>query len=114
MSLSEFEIKRIEKPVKAYCENRYPKHMRNELYLDYRIENQSVIIFAVRPHWKIENEIMEEKIAKATYIKNKKEWKIYWQRQDLKWHGYEPVSAVKSIEEFLKVIENDEYACFYG
>jgi len=53
-------------------------------------------------------------IAKATYVKNKKIWKLYWQRADMKWYGYEPEAEVKSVEEFLEVVEADKHACFYG
>jgi hypothetical protein len=114
MALSEFEIKRFEKPVKAYCANKYPAHIRNELYLDYETKDQSIILFTVRPRWNNPSEIAKGMIAKATYIKSKKVWKLYWQRADLKWHGYEPRSEVKSIEEFLEIVEADDYGCFYG
>ena len=41
-------------------------------------------------------------------------WKLYWQRADLKWHGYKPKTEVNSVEEFLEIVEADEYGCFYG
>ncbi|HKL26212.1 MAG TPA: DUF3024 domain-containing protein [Desulfuromonadales bacterium] len=57
---------------------------------------------------------MESPVAKATYVKIRKIWKIYWMRADLKWHGYQPDPVVQSIEEFLEIVERDEYGCFYG
>jgi len=33
---------------------------------------------------------------------------------DLKWHRYDPDPEVKSIEEFLALVEKDEYGCFFG
>ncbi|WP_370691331.1 DUF3024 domain-containing protein [Bradyrhizobium sp.] len=56
----------------------------------------------------------EHPIAKATYNKNKKNWKIFWQRADLKWHDYEPHLEAASIEEFLNVVEKDDHGCFFG
>jgi hypothetical protein len=41
-------------------------------------------------------------------------WKVYWQRADLKWHGYQPVPAVRTIEEFLRLVDEDPYATFFG
>jgi hypothetical protein len=32
----------------------------------------------------------------------------------LKWHSYEPVSEVSTIEKFLAVVKEDEYSCFFG
>jgi hypothetical protein len=57
---------------------------------------------------------MEHPFAIATYVKLKAVWKVYWQPADLKWHRYEPNSEVKTLEEFLAVVEKDEYCCFYG
>lgn len=115
MAFSEFELKIYEKVLKAYIEkHRPPVHIRNELDLDYRQKGQSVEIFEIRPRWDSKKEKMENPVAKATYVKTQDIWKIYWQRADLKWHSYEPHPTAKSLEEFLKVVEADEYACFYG
>jgi hypothetical protein len=115
MSLSEFEIKKIEKTVGEYVEkNRPPAHIRNELDWGYRIKGQSVEIFGIRPLWSNPEEKIEESVAKATYVKSQKIWKIYWQRADLKWHRYEPEPEVKHIEQFVALIERDDHACFWG
>jgi hypothetical protein len=39
---------------------------------------------------------------------------VFWMRRDLKWHRYEPASEVKTIEDFLAVVDKDAYACFWG
>ena len=57
---------------------------------------------------------MEHSVAKATYVKTQRIWKIYWQRADLKWHGYEPNYEVETLQEFLAIVDRDEYACFFG
>lgn len=114
MALSEFEIKRYEKPIKAYCANKFPAHIRNELRLDYVIKDQSIILFTVRPQWDDPTQIINSEFAKATYVKTKKVWMIYWMRANLKWYGYEPKAEVKSIEEFIETVEEDKYGCFYG
>ena len=115
MAVSEFEIKRIEKIMEGYLEkNRPPVHIRNELDIDYRIENQSVELFEVRSAFRRPDEKIEHSIAKATYVKREKEWRLYWMRADLKWHRYEPVPEVNNLEEFIQVIEEDTHGCFYG
>jgi len=82
--------------------------------LGYRIKNQSIEIFEIKPLLNNPEEKIEEAVAKATYIKSQKVWKIYWQRADLKWHRYEPDPEVKTIEQFVSLVEQDEYACFWG
>ena len=93
---------------------RPPVEIRHQLDISYRIEEQSVIIFELRPRWNNPNEIMECNIAKASFIKSSNHWKIYWQRSDLKWHSYTPKPTIKTIEEFAAIVGEDSNACFWG
>jgi hypothetical protein len=115
MSFSEFENKRIQKILGQYIEkNRPPENVRDQVDLSFRISGQSVEIFEIRPLWNDPDEKIEEPIAKSTYVKSRKIWKVFWQRADLKWHRYDPDPEVGSIEEFIDLVENDDYACFFG
>jgi hypothetical protein len=115
MAFSEFEIKRIQKVVGRYIENsRPPEHLREQVDLSFKIKGQSVEIFEIRPTWNNPQKKIEESVAKTTYVKSRKLWKVYWQRADLKWHRYDPDPEVDSIEEFIELVENDDYACFFG
>jgi len=116
MTISEIETKRYERMVRAFVEaRRPPPDIRPELDLGYRIKGQSVEIFEIRPVWRgAPGEKMEHPVAKATYVKSRDIWKVYWQRADLKWHSYVPNAEVPDLVEFLAVVERDEYACFFG
>ena len=115
MPFSEFELRRYGKAVAAYVETRRPEpHIRNELDIGFRIEGQSVEIFTIRPAWDNPREIIESSVAKTTYVKKSDDWKIYWQRADLKWHRYDPDPTTESIEEALRIIETDKLGCFWG
>lgn len=115
MSLSEFEIKRIEKHLGSFINARRPApHIRHEVDLSYRIDNQNVEIYEIRALWNDPEKKIESPIAKATFIKKDKIWKVYWMRQDLKWHSYKPEPVVKTIEEFVSLVDQDKNACFWG
>ena len=115
MALSEFEKKRFEKLVGAFVEkHRPPPEIRDQLDLAFRIRGQSVELFEIRPTWRNPLEKLEQPVAKATFVKRTQVWKVYWQRADMKWHRYEPNSEVESLEEFLEIVEHDEYGCFFG
>ena len=115
MPLSEFEEKRYENILRDYVEKRRPPaSMRNELDLSFRIKGQSAELFEIRPLWDNKSKKIEEPVAKATYVKSNGSWKVYWQRADLKWHRYDPNPEASSLEEFLEIVDKDEYCCFYG
>lgn len=115
MALSEFEEALVSVKVAEFIEGRRPpKHLRNRLDLGFKIENQSIVIFEITPHFRNPGQMVEKPVAKTTYTKTSQVWKVYWQRADLKWHRYEPVPEVASLEEFLAVLDADDYGCFWG
>lgn len=59
-------------------------------------------------------EKQESPAAKATFVRSRRVWRVFWMRRDLKWHGYEPALEVDSIEEFCALVDEDAYACFFG
>ena len=87
--------------------------MRDKLDISFTLQNQSLEIFEIRPNFK-SGEKIRIPIAKATFVKTENKWKIFWQRADLKWHIYEPKNMVKNISDFLKIVDKDEYHCFWG
>ncbi|MCP4332667.1 MAG: DUF3024 domain-containing protein [Gammaproteobacteria bacterium] len=115
MALSEHERYRFERSVRAYIEaRRPPPHIRPELDLGYRFVGQSIEVFETRPAYQRPDEKIEHPIAKATYIKSRNVWKIYWMRADLQWHRYEPQATVPTIDDVVAVIDQDPYGCFFG
>lgn len=93
---------------------RPPEEIRDQVDLAYKIEDQSVIIYEQRPHWNKPDETIESPIAKTTFVKSQKHWKVFWMQSDLKWHAYKPYPTVKTIKEFVDLVDEDKYACFWG
>ena len=115
MALNDIDRKRIEKAVDAFIQKRRPApHIWPELDIGFRVAGQSVEIFEIRPRWREPDVKMEHPVAKATFVRGQALWKIFWMRDDLKWHGYKPLPAVDSIEKFLAAVDEDEYGCFWG
>jgi len=115
MALSQFEQKRVEVEIGRYVESkRPPEKIRDQVDLGFKIEDQSVILFELRPQWKKPKVKTEMAFAKATYLKSKDLWKIYWMRANGKWHQYEPNPEVDQLIDFLNLVEADEHACFWG
>ncbi len=115
MAFNDLERKRIENTVGAFVENLRPlPPIRPQLDFGYRVTGQSIELFEIRPQWNKPEVKQEQAFAKATFVQTQNKWKIYYERADLKWHGYEPVPDVSTIEEFLAIVKNDEFACFFG
>ncbi|BCS94407.1 hypothetical protein DSLASN_00390 [Desulfoluna limicola] len=115
MALTEFEIKRIEKLVGQFIEKKRPApHLRDQVDLAFRMDRQSVVIYEIRAKWDDPATKIESPIAKTTYTKTTKAWKLFWMRADSKWHGYKPFPTSPSLEEVLDVINEDTHCCFWG
>jgi len=93
---------------------RPPEHIRPQLDLGYKIEEQSIYVFEIRPQWDKPEVIREHAVAKTTFVKAKNYWKVFWLRADLNWHSYTPKPIVKSVKEFCKLVEEDKHNCFFG
>ena len=84
MALSELVRKRVERALAAFMQKRRPPaHIRSELDLGYRIARQSVEVFEIRPQWNDSSQKLERSVAKATYVRSRSIWKVYWLRADL-------------------------------
>lgn len=93
---------------------RPPETIRDQLDIGYKVEDQSIIIFEIRPNWQNQNLKIECNIAKATYVKKEAVWKIFWFMSDMKWHPYKPSPSVAHLKEFVTIIEEDKNGCFWG
>ncbi|MFC1567681.1 DUF3024 domain-containing protein [Pseudomonadota bacterium] len=114
MAFNELDLQRIKKHVGGLCEKRSPVHLRSELRLIYKIENQSVIIFEERPNWRDPDIFTETEIAKMTLVRSHNIWKLYWMRGNLKWHSYDPLSSASNLESLVAEIDEDPLCCFFG
>jgi hypothetical protein len=97
-----------------WAKRRPPLHLRNKVREGQRIKGYEIELFMVRPHFLNPTLQIESSIAKTRYIKSRKVWKVFWKRADLKWHRYPPLPEVKSLETFLKLVDEDAHYCFWG
>jgi hypothetical protein len=115
MAISEFEFERCEKALNQFmAKHRPPVHVREQLDICYRIEYQNVEIYEVIPGFRDSSKKTEIPAAKATFVKSRQLWKVYWLRLDLKWHTYTPKPEVNTLEEFLQLVGEDSHRCFFG
>ena len=116
MTFQALELTEIDRAVTALMQRRRPsEEIRADLDLEHRIEGQSLEIFERRPAWRgATGETIALPVAKATFVRSRDHWRVYWQRADLRWHRYEPAQEVRTVQEFLDLVDEDTYSCFFG
>jgi len=114
MPLDEFNQALVEVKVSDFIESRRPEpNIRHKLDLGFRVEDQSVYIYEIRPHWKT-GEVQHLDVAKTTYVKSQAIWKIFWMRSNGKWVVYDPCPSVKVIDDWVNLVDEDQHGCFWG
>lgn len=93
---------------------RPPEDIRDKVDISYKIDNQSVILYEIRPMFMHPGQKIESAYAKTTYVKSSGKWKVYWMRASGKWNVYAPMPEVANLKEFVRLVEEDAYHCFKG
>jgi hypothetical protein len=114
MAFNDLELARIQRSVGKLCERRSPPpHLRHEISVEYRVEGHAVTVFERRPKWRGQG-FTEGGVARLRFVRRAGEWRLFWQRADLKWHSYTPLASSAELSELVAEIEKDPHACFFG
>jgi hypothetical protein len=114
MALSEFEKKRVEKLLTAYCEDKIPPHLRNQIRIEFTIRGTEVSLFESRPHWQGGGEWISMKVARLKKDPKTETWHLYWADRNSKWRSYPPLPYHRDIEKLLQEVEKNETGAFWG
>lgn len=120
MAFSEMEIARYQKLLKEFMEQYGPQpEIRHKLRWDHQVEDQSVVLYEVRPRFVVpgiptrsKEPFTRSAFAKATYVKKDKTWKVYWRRASGKFERYPLYPTARPLEDFLVFVLADENRCF--
>jgi len=113
--MNDLEIQRVKNAVSLFIKRRRPPvDLRHELDYGFRFDGRSIEMFSIRPSWNPAEGKEESAVAKGTFRKSQNQWFVYWQRADMKWHRYQTEAPVLTVEEFLAIVDRDEYGCFFG
>ena len=114
MAFTEIELKKIDKIVGAFCKERTPEGLEDQLMVCYRVQNQDVLIYERRPRWNNPQEFTDSAVAKLKFVRTANIWQLYWQRANSKWVSYTPYPANKELKVLVKEIDKDQFGCFFG
>lgn len=113
MVFNDTEVTQIKQCMNYFMEKRRPpKHIRNEHDLQYRIEEDSVIIFDVRQlAWSSGS--VEEMLAKITINRVSNSWSLFWSTENNEWRHYD-AKMIGSFSDAIKIIDEDAIHRFFG
>lgn len=105
----------VSKTMRAFLDELRPTEPRVLARLDFGFifHRQSVELFTIRPLFDKPEKKIRSSFAKATFVKARQVWKVYWKRGNGTWYPYEP-STVGTLEAFLKLVRIDKDHCFFG
>jgi len=114
MNMDDQIKQKVSEIVGRFCENRVPPHARDQVKMFYRIRGNDVIIFESRPYWRDTSIWTELPIAKIKFLPNDKDWQLFWQRANGRWHQYPDFSPTNNLNELITEIDIDPHHVFWG
>ncbi|GMK41284.1 hypothetical protein PCCS19_43400 [Paenibacillus sp. CCS19] len=109
--MDDFTKKRIEKIMNVYIEQKVPKHIRNEIRLNYKIRGNNVTLVEERPAF-MSKEWVELTVAQFRLEQN--QWKVYWRDSKKKWHFVEDITPADNFETQLLIVDEDKRNMFWS
>ncbi|MFC5402958.1 DUF3024 domain-containing protein [Cohnella soli] len=109
--LDAFTKRRLEKLLSDYVEQKVPKHIRNQMRLNYKFRGNNITLIEERPAF-MSDEWIELDIAQFRLDQNK--WKVYWRDSKNKWHFVEDIIPIEDFEKQLKIVDEDNRGIFWG
>jgi len=104
----------IEERLSAYCEQRVPVHVRDQVRLTFKIRGNSVTLFEQRPSFPERKNWVDILIAQFRYDQNTNKWALYWADRNGKWKKYADFIPRLNFEDLLMELEEDPHRVFWG
>ena len=101
MALSEIELMHCMKALAQFMERRRPPaHIRDQLDISYRVAGHSVELLEIRPDWQDRTKTMETPFAKATFVRTRNHWKVFWMRRTSNGTATNRISKSRASKHF--------------
>ena len=114
MALTEMQKAQVDKLLTAYRAKRVSAAVRSKVRVGYRVDGNAVILYEERPTFRPPHDWQEMVVAKFMYVGTRREWRLYCQHRDLKWHAYQALPASSSCAKLLDEVAADPTGIFWG
>jgi hypothetical protein len=114
LALSEVTKKQVERILTAYCSERLPVYLHDEMQLGFRFRGNSVTLYEESPALVKPGIWVEIAVAQFRFKPRTKEWILYWADRNSKWHEYALIEPSRNFEPLLKEVHEDPTGIFWG
>jgi len=109
--LDPFTKKRLTKIMTDYVEQKVPKHVRDQMRLNFKIRGNNVTLVEERPAFRSEQWV---ELDRAQFRLDENKWKVYWRDSRNKWHWIEEIAPDEDFEKQLRIVDQDRTGLFWG
>ena len=101
--------------VEAYCEQRLPAHVQDQVRMEATMRGKAITIWERRPPFRPEYgpDWSKTKIAQLRFESASRLWSLWWADRNGRWRAY-PAPLQPTVEAALATIEADPVSAFYG
>jgi len=114
VALSDSQVAEVSERLTAYCAPHPRPEVRRQLRHGFEIGTQHVILFEERPRFDRHAVWQRHDVAKFRWVARHREWRLYCQFRDLKWHLYEPRPSARRFATLLEEVDRDPTCIFWG
>ncbi|KOP67241.1 hypothetical protein AMS62_19805 [Bacillus sp. FJAT-18019] len=109
--MDDFTKRRVMKIMDNYTKNKTPKHLQNQLKLNYKIRGNNITLIEERPAFMSDQWVQ---LDVAQFRLDQGKWKIYWRDSKKKWHFIDDIQPDEDFEKQLNIVDNDNRGMFWG
>lgn len=114
MAIPELTLRRVQKMLDTYCENKIPPNARHQVQLVHRKRGNAVVLYERRPDWLDPSQHTEMAIARFVYAPETGTWSLKYADRNDRWHLFEDFCGVTDFSELLEEVEEDATGIFWG
>lgn len=114
MPLPQLLKKQAEKLLAEYCRTRVPTWLKEELRLDFTIDEDSATIYQERRSCQGSCEWFRFPLAKFRYSKDLNQWSLHHCDENQQWRLYLNISPNLDLSKLIKAVDDDPLGFFWG
>ena len=104
----------VDKDLAAFCDRKFPLHVRDRVWATYKWRGDSVTLFEWRPLFDRPQESVDIKVAQFRYEAVRGFWSLFCADRNGKWHRYDAFPSSKRISDLLEEVNEDPTGIFWG